>query len=297
MDFSAVVDDVSKSVVTILTKQITLDDFLQPSVAQGLGSGFSIGKGLIMTSYHVIGQASSSMIITRDGFRGEAEIIAVNPFNDLALIKTDLDLTPLKLTDDVKVGQGVLAVGSPLGLDSTTFGIVSSVDRTIQSPIGSSLYVIQTDAAVNPGNSGGPLVNTKGEVVGVITAMIPYAQGIGFAIPSRLVMSFIENIKKNGRYIRPYIGVRIIKLNRAMAVYFNLSVDEGVIVIDVDPRSPAYEAGIRRGDVIYEINSKKVKSQLDIIAGIEEKGLDQVELGVYRGKNKLKMSIEPIELS
>ncbi|BFH74170.1 trypsin-like peptidase domain-containing protein [Sulfurisphaera javensis] len=298
MDYSAVVEEVSKSVVTILTKQLTLDEFLMPSVAEGLGSGFSVSKNFVVTSYHVIQNARNIIVVSRDGFSSEADVVAINPFNDLALLYVKLDLKPLKLQEKVKVGEGVLAVGSPLGLDSVTLGIISSVDRTIQSPLGNPLYVLQTDAAVNPGNSGGPLVNTKGEVVGVVTAMIPYAQGIGFAIPSKLVISFLKNIEKNnGKYIRPYLGIRVLKLNKAISTYFNLPSDTGVLVVAVDEDSPAFEAGVRRGDIITEVNGKKVESQLDLVAGIDEAGISEIEIKIIRGKNKGTIKVTPVALA
>ena len=298
MDYSDVVEEVSKSVVTILTKSLTLDEFFTPSVAEGLGSGFSVGNGFIITSYHVIQNARDIVVVSRDGFSSKGRTIAVNPFNDLALLHTDLELKPLKINEKVKVGEGVLAVGSPLGLDSVSFGIVSSVDRTIKSPLGNPLYVIQTDAAVNPGNSGGPLVNTKGEVVGVVTAMIPYAQGIGFAIPSKLVQSFLKNVNKNnGQYVRSYVGIMVVKLNKAISTYFNLLVDSGVIVANVSSDSPAYEAGIRKGDVITEINGKKVETPVDLVSGIDEAGGDEIEFKIIRGKNKYSVKLKPYVLT
>ena len=298
MDYSDVVEEVSKSVVTILTRSITLDEFFTPSVAEGLGSGFSVGNGFIITSYHVIQNARDIVVVSRDGFRSKGRVIAVNPFNDLALLHTDLDLKPLKINEKVKVGEVVLAIGSPLGLDSVSLGIVSSVDRTIRSPLGNPLYVIQTDAAVNPGNSGGPLVNTKGEVVGVVTAMIPYAQGIGFAIPSKLVQSFLKNVNKNnGQYVRYYVGIMVAKLNKAISTYFDLPTDEGVIVAGVNPDSPAYEAGIRKGDVITEINGKKVESPVDLISSIDESGGEEIEFKIIRGKSSYKVKLKPYILT
>ncbi len=297
MDFSSVIEKVSDSVVTIVTRQITLDDFLTPNVSEGIGSGFAIGNNLVVTSYHVIRGSERIIIVSREGFISEGEVIAVNPYNDLALLSSELELKPLKISEKVKVGEAVLAVGSPLGLDSVTFGIISSIDRTIQSPIGTQLYVLQTDAAVNPGNSGGPLVNTNGEVVGVVTAMIPYAQGIGFAIPSRLLRSFLENVKKHGRYVRPYLGIRVMKLNKALSTYFRLPTSDGVIVVAVDPRSPAYQAGIRKGDIILEINGKMIENQIDLVSTIEEAGLEEIELTLLRGKDKVKVNVMPIEFA
>ncbi|MCY0860154.1 MAG: trypsin-like peptidase domain-containing protein [Sulfolobaceae archaeon] len=297
-DIRKVIEKVSNSVITILTRDIGFDELFGPKVSEGLGSGFSIGKGLFVTSYHVIGNASEVRIVSKEGYVTKGEVIAINPFNDLALIYGDeLDLPGLNISTEYHLGDVVLAIGNPLGLESVTMGIISGVDRTITSPAGNTLYVLQTDAAVNPGNSGGPLVNLKGEVVGVVTAMIPYAQGIGFAVPSKLVSSFLTNVNKFKRYVRPYIGVAVAKLNKAIASYLGLKTDRGVIVVNVDPSGPAYNEGIRRGDVIVSVNGDDVESPLDLIAKLEEVGAPStVKLKIVRGRDTRVFEVETVPL-
>ncbi|MBP1358028.1 MAG: trypsin-like peptidase domain-containing protein [Sulfolobus sp.] len=297
-DISKVVDKVGNSVVTILTKDISFDEIFGPRISEGLGSGFSIGGGYFVTSFHVIGNASEVKLVSKEGYIDRGEVIAVNPFNDLALIYSELELPKLTISTEYKLGEIVLAVGNPLGLESVTMGIISGVDRTIRSPAGNVLYVLQTDAAVNPGNSGGPLVNLKGEVIGVVTAMIPYAQGIGFAVPSKLVSSFIKNVTKFKKYVRPYIGVAVAKLNKALASYLGLKVDKGVIVVDTDPSGPAFYEGIRKGDVITTVNGDEVESPLDLVAKLEEAGApSNVILKVVRGKESKTFKVETIPLT
>ncbi|BDB99260.1 S1C family serine protease [Saccharolobus caldissimus] len=295
--YEELVERVTPATVTILTRQIALDEFFTPQVAEGIGSGFSIGKNILITSYHVIANAKEILIISNEGFRDEAEIIAINPFHDLAMLKTTLDLPSLKLAKEYKTGEVVLAVGNPLGLYSVSMGIISSEERTIMSPIGSPVYVIQTDAAINPGNSGGPLINTKGEVVGVVTAMIKEAQNIGFAIPSKLVDSFIRNVMKFGRYIRPYIGVSVIKLNRALATYLGVRKSDGLLVVNVDPSGSAYSYGIEKGDVIIKVDSQDVRSPSDLITILENKVGSYINIKLLRNSKEIEVKIPVLALN
>jgi S1-C subfamily serine protease len=286
------VEQVSKSVVTIFSRQISMDEFLLPQAREGLGSGFAIEKGLFLTSYHVVRNSNAIRLMSRDQRDSEGEVVAFNPFNDLALVRAKVDLPPLRLSENVKIGELALAVGSPLGLDSTTLGVISGVGRTIMTPGGNPLYVIQTDAAINPGNSGGPLVNVRGEALGVVTAMIPYAQGIGFAIPSQLVRGFVNNVRKFGRYMRPFLGVVILKVNKSMAAYYNLPRDEGLLVAKVYQGSPAARVGLRPGDVIEEVDGKAVKDPMELQVILEEKGPgENVSLKVARPSRPLEVPI------
>jgi S1-C subfamily serine protease len=296
-DLPKLVERVGKSVVAITTRGITFDDIFNPQITRGIGSGFVVSKGLIITSYHVIENAKEIKIINKDGLSTYGELVAINPYNDLALIAANIDLPSLPLSHDYKVGELVLAIGNPLGMESVTLGIISGSGRLIRSPIGNPVYVIQTDAAVNPGNSGGPLVNMRGEVVGVVTAMIPYAQGIGFAIPARLVESFIKNISKHGKYIRPYIGISVTSITKAMSRYFNLRAEEGVLVVDVAYGSPAYVSGIRKGDVIISIDGNRIKDTLEFLAVIEEKGAPSVlKFTIIRDNKKIDLEVESIPI-
>ncbi|WP_338604236.1 trypsin-like peptidase domain-containing protein [Sulfolobus tengchongensis] len=289
--YQDLVEKVTPSVVTIITKQIALDQFFAPQVAEGIGSGFAIGKNVLITSYHVISNASEIIVISDDGFRDQAQVIAVNPYHDLAILSTTLDLPSLKLAKDYKTGEVVLAVGNPLGLYSVSMGIISSEERAIISPIGSPVYVIQTDAAVNPGNSGGPLVNTKGEVVGVVTAMIKDAQNIGFAIPSKLIDSFVKNVMKFGKYIRPYVGIGVVKLNKALATYLGIKRQSGLLVLNIDPDGSAYRYGMRKGDIILKVDNQEVKSPVDLLTILEGKVGSSVNVKVLRNSKEIEFEI------
>ncbi|MCH4816052.1 MAG: S1C family serine protease [Saccharolobus sp.] len=289
--YEDLVEKVTPSVVTIITKQIALDQFFMPQVAEGIGSGYSIGKNVLITSYHVISNAEEIVVISEDGFREEAQVVAINPYHDLAMLSTTLNLPSLKFAKEYKTGEVVLAVGNPLGLYSVSMGIISSEERAIMTPNGLPIYVIQTDAAVNPGNSGGPLINTKGEVVGTVTAMIREAQNIGFAIPSKLIDSFVKNVMKFGRYIRPYIGVGVIKLNKALATYLGVRKQSGLLVINIDPNGSAYKYGIRRGDIILKVDNQEVKSPIDLLAILEEMVGSEVNVKMLRDSREIDLSI------
>jgi serine protease Do len=284
---------VNSSVVTILTRQISYDEFLQPSISEGIGSGFSVAKGLFITSFHVIRQSKDIKLISREGKVSKGEVVAVNPNNDLALIRSELELQSLKLAKEMNLGELVFAIGSPLGLDSVTIGIISGLGRAIISPSGNPLFVIQADVAVNPGNSGGPLINVKGEVVGVVTAMIPFTQGIGFAVPSTLVKGFVTNVMKFGKYLRPFLGVLVTKINKSISSYYGLPKDEGLLVVRIYPGSPAYYSGIRAGDIILEVDGKKVKDAVELQVILEEKGPgEKVNVLVNKGSKDVKIPIE-----
>jgi len=284
-------ENASKSVVAVLTREIVFDDFLSPVAREGLGSGFSVLENHFLTSYHVIRNAREIRLLDKDGNIAIAQPVAINPFYDLALLKSKLNIPTMKLSSEYSIGDLVFAIGNPLGLRSITFGVISATGRTLFSPTGQDLYVLQTDAAVNPGNSGGPLVNIKGEVVGIVTAMIPFAQGIGFAIPSELMQGLLRSYTKFGRYIRPYLGIIGMALNKALASYYDLSRSEGVIVIRVYPRSPAWEAGIMQGDIIYEADGKKVTNPIELQVAVESKGAgEKIELSIDRNGKTYKVS-------
>ncbi|MEM4903253.1 MAG: trypsin-like peptidase domain-containing protein, partial [Ignisphaera sp.] len=259
-----IIEDVRESVVTISTVKLGLDELFGITPVKGVGSGFVIhNKGYIVTNSHVVRNASRVMVVLPDGESIEGRVLASDPQKDLALLKIDIEgLKQLALgdSDKVRVGELVFAIGSPLGLpgSTVTMGIVSAVNRTI---VGENIILedlIQTDAAINPGNSGGPLVNVDGEAIGVTTAIIPYAQGIGFAIPINTVKRFLDIIAKYGRPVMVWIGVYVAPINRQTAVMYGLPVEEGLVVVDVVRGGPAYSVGIRRGDIIVKANNKKV---------------------------------------
>ena len=258
---------------------------------RSLGSGFIVDKaGYIVTNNHVIKDADQIKVILHDDQEYDAKIIGADPVTDLALIKIDAkNLKPLKFgaSKDALVGSWVVAIGSPFGLEQTvTAGIVSAKGRIL----GSGPYddFIQTDASINPGNSGGPLLNMDGEVVGINTAIIKSGQGIGFAIPSDLAVTVIDQLKDSKRVSRGWLGVSIQDVSREMSEYYNLDQDEGVYVAKAYEDNPAYEAGIRQGDVITRVNGVKVSSSRDLTMTIANLRVgSKVNVDVIRqGKDK-----------
>jgi len=238
---------------------------------QSLGSGFIIAReGYIVTNNHVIENADEIKVKLANGKAFNAEVVGRDPKTDLALIKIDgsNDLKPLPMGDSnaLRVGTWVLAIGSPFGLEQTvTAGIVSAKGRVI----GAGLYddFIQTDASINPGNSGGPLLNTKGEVVGINTAIMSRGggnDGVGFAIPVNLAKGIIEQLKNEGRVTRAWLGVGIQDLTPELADYYHVKEQKGALVTQVYEGDPAGKAGIKTGDIIVEVDGKKVSSSRDL---------------------------------
>ena len=233
--------------------------------ASGSGSGLIVDStGYIVTNNHVIGDAAEVEVRFSDKTRLVAQVVGKDPDTDLALLKvtTDRPLPSARFGDSatVKVGQWVLAVGNPFGLDRTvTLGVVSGIGR---ENINLSRYenFIQTDASINPGNSGGPLLNLHGEVIGINTAIINFAQGIGFAIPSNMAKQVIEHLLAKGRVARGWLGVGIQPLTADLAKKFGVAENEGVLVNEVFANDPAAAAGIKPGDIIVRIDGHVVDS-------------------------------------
>ncbi|PIE62118.1 MAG: peptidase [Desulfobacter postgatei] len=275
-----------------------MEDFFSPFMGmpknrreRSLGSGFIIDKaGYIVTNNHVIKDADKIKVILYNDQEYDARIIGADPVTDLALIKINAKgLKPLKFgsSKNAQVGSWVLAIGSPFGLEQTvTAGIVSAKARIL----GSGPYddFIQTDASINPGNSGGPLLNMDAEVVGINTAIIKSGQGIGFAIPSDLAVNVIDQLKDSKRVSRGWLGVSIQDVSQEMGEYYNLDSDEGVYVTKAYEDNPAYEAGIRQGDVIISVEGKKISSSRDLtltIANLRVGSKVKIE-AIRQGKKK-----------
>jgi serine protease Do len=233
--------------------------------ASGSGSGVIVdGEGHIVTNNHVVGDATEIEVRLSDKTKLIARVIGKDPDTDLALLKVSAGrpLTSARFGDSaaVKVGQWVLAVGNPFGLDQTvTLGVISGIGR---ENINLSRYenFIQTDASINPGNSGGPLFNLRGEVIGINTAIINFAQGIGFAIPSNMAKQVIEQLLAKGKVVRGWLGVGIQPLTAELAKKFGVTEGGGVLVNEVFEKDPAALAGIQPGDVIVRINGVVVDS-------------------------------------
>ncbi|MGI9534096.1 MAG: DegQ family serine endoprotease [Thermodesulfobacteriota bacterium] len=235
---------------------------------KGLGSGFIISSdGYIITNNHVVRKADEIDIILVDEEKYRAEIIGTDPKTDLALLKINPDkpLIPVKIgnSSDLEIGDWVVAIGNPFGLGNTvTAGIVSAKGRSLG--LGAYDDFIQTDAAINPGNSGGPLFNFKGEVVGVNTAIIAGGQGIGFSIPMNMANRIVNQLKTSGKVVRGWLGVHIQEISPEIQQSLNLPDDSGALISDVAPGSPAEKAGIKRGDVVLEVNNSKIEDVDDL---------------------------------
>jgi serine protease Do len=235
---------------------------------QSLGSGFIIDKeGYIVTNNHVIEKADKISVIMKNGKNLDAEIVGRDSTTDLALIKIDsgIDLPVLKFGDSerLEVGEWVVAIGNPFGLDHTvTAGVVSAKGRVI----GSGPYddFIQTDASINPGNSGGPLLNMAGEVVGINTAIMANGQGIGFAIPVNLAKGIVEQLKNGGEVTRGWIGVMIQDMDEELARYYGAEAVKGALVADVVSGDPADVAGIKAKDIIIKVDGQPLKNSHDL---------------------------------
>ena len=270
----------------------------------GSGSGFIIAPdGFILTNSHVVHEATDITVNLSDGRDYRAQLIGDDPDTDLAVIRIDApQLRHVRLADseNLRVGQIVIAIGNPLGFQaSVTAGVISALGRSMHSMSGRLIdNIIQTDAALNPGNSGGPLVNSAGEVIGVNTAMIRPAQGICFAIASNTARFVAGWLIRDGRIRRSYIGVagQNVPLHRRIVRFYNLPVETGVLVASVEKESPAAQAGVRDGDVIVAFNDKPVGSihQLHKMLMAEQIGVPS-EITIIRHTEKMKLSILPAE--
>src|SRR5215468_9861261 len=268
----------------------------------GSGSGFAFTPdGFILTNSHVVHDADAIRIRTLEAGDFPAQLIGEDPDTDLALLRVDApELHPVKLGDSrkIRVGQLVVAIGNPYGFQYTvTAGVVSALGRSLRSQSGRLIDdVIQTDAALNPGNSGGPLVNSQGEVVGVNTATILPAQGLCFAISINTAQFIASKLIREGVVRRSYIGVQAqtATLNRAIAHHYDLKIATGALVIAAEPQSPAGKAGLREGDLIVAVESEPVEG-VDVLHRVlnEERIGQATRFTVLRGSQKVNVQVIP----
>jgi S1-C subfamily serine protease len=270
----------------------------------GSGSGFVITPdGFILTNSHVVHSASRIVVNLSGGRDYPAQLIGDDPETDLAVIRIDAPhLVHVRLADSesLRVGQIAIAIGNPLGFQaSVTTGVISALGRSMYSQSGRLIdNIIQTDAALNPGNSGGPLVNSAGEVIGVNTAMIRPAQGICFAIASNTAKLVAGWLIRDGRIRRSYIGVagQNVPLHRRIVRFYNLALETGVLVVSVEKDSPAQRAGLREGDIIVAFNAEPIGTVHDLhkmLVG-EQIGVP-AKLMIIRHTEKLELSVLPAE--
>ncbi len=292
---------VSPSVVKIDVKQKSKNNKEQG----GSGSGFLFTPdGFIFTNSHVVHKATDIKVTFPDGREFLADLTGDDPDTDLAVIRINppkVNALVLGDSNKIKVGQLVIAIGNPYGFQySVTAGVVSALGRTFRSHNGRLIdNIIQTDAALNPGNSGGPLINTKGEVIGVNTAIIPHAQGICFAISVNTAKFIATQLINEGRVKRSYIGLagQTIKIHRRIIRFHNLKSESGVFVISVEKNSPAEIARLRDGDVILAFKGNDITSVDDLhkLLTENETGYSS-ELHILRGTELKILYITPVEV-
>lgn len=292
-----IVKQTQESVVSIAISQITLKQGEGlTDLTNNIGTGFIVDdSGIVVTNQHVVSDTTSSYkVVSYLGDEFEVTKILRDDVSDIALLridKKDKVLKSLELGDSDKllVGQNVIAIGTPLGeyAGSVTSGIISGLNRSVSAGTGwfgttTKTYegVIQTDAAINPGNSGGPLINSQGEVIGVNFATTSGVDNISFALPINKVKNRLEEYKTHGKFIRPYLGVSYQMISEYEALYYK-DVVPGALVVRIDPVSPAYEAGIRRGDFITEFGGEKTINSLGELIQKHKVG-EEVEVKVWR---------------
>ena len=302
-------EKISPSVAKIEVSQTAKTRSGQPRERQGGGSGFVFTPdGLILTNSHVVHEATRIDVSLADGRRFPARLIGDDPGSDLAVIQIDvpthdssgLAVAPLGDSQRLRVGQLVIAIGNPYGFQYTvTAGVVSALGRSLRSYAGRLIDdVVQTDASLNPGNSGGPLVTSDGQVVGVNTAMIPMAQGLCFAIGINTAKFVAGRLLQHGRIRRSYIGVeaQTAPLHRRLVRFYDLQQESGVIVLAVNEGSPGRKAGLREGDVIIALDGKPVAGVDDLHRLLTDArvGVD-TPLVVLRRTERLELKVAPEE--
>jgi len=268
----------------------------------GSGSGFVFTPdGFLLTNSHVVHGASKIEVTLLDGRRGEAQLLGDDPETDLAVIRVNAPhLMSVAFGDSnkIRVGQLAIAIGNPYGFQySVTAGVVSALGRSLRSGTGRLIdNIIQTDAALNPGNSGGPLINSRGEVIGVNTAVILPAQGICFATAINTAKFVAAQLIKEGRVRRSYIGVagQAVPLHRRLVRYHNLSVETGVLVVSTEPGGPSSKAGVQEGDVIVAYDDRPIAGIDDLHRLLTDQKVGvESNLTVIRRNEKLTLSLTP----
>ncbi|MFQ5724135.1 MAG: S1C family serine protease [Terriglobia bacterium] len=308
----------ASAVVNVTTHTVEWSRFYGPVPVEGSGSGFIVNQeGHIVTNFHVVADAREVQVTLADGRSFDAKIVGADRLTDLAVLKIEseegtLPTLPLGSSENLRVGQKVLAIGNPFGFQGTlTTGVISALERSIQTESGALLdEAIQTDAAINRGNSGGPLLDSQGRVIGVNTIIISPTGGnigIGFAIPVSTLEPILNDLIRFGRVRRAWLGISGLDLVPALARRLRLPVMQGVLVVEAVPRGPADRAGLRGGDrivivgryrlrvggdIIVAVNGHEVKSSLDITRILYRKRPgDRVEVTFYRGGERRTVEV------
>jgi S1-C subfamily serine protease len=302
---AAIAKSVGPSVVKISTlrERVFYNFFFERMVQreEGLGSGVIFdSRGYVLTNYHVVEKATRIGVVLSDGRELAARVVGGDYYTDIAVLQVDgkdLPVARLGDSDALQVGGLAVAIGNPFGFDHTvTAGVISALGRSLPLDEEQGIYLenlIQTDAPINPGNSGGALVDETGAVVGINTAIIPEAQGIGFAIPIKTAKSVALEIIEHGRVPRPWIGItRLWAITPEVAREYRLPVDRGLAIVSYVRQSPAASAGLRRGDVIVSAGGKTVSTVADLRGAVEAAGIGgRLDLEVYRDGRRVRVTV------
>jgi len=297
----AVVEAIGPAVVSISIGQETQQSEFEP---MGAGSGFAVTPdGYLLTNSHVVAEAKKIEVGFIDGARRQATLIGMDASTDLAVVRVNaagLPYAELGESSDLRVGQLVIAMGNPLGFQSTvSTGVISALGRTLRSQMGRLIEnIIQHTAPLNPGNSGGPLLDAKGRVVGINTAIIAMAQGIGFSIPSNTVKWVVSQLLTQGKVRRSYLGLVGYprQLDRRIVRFHKLKNNAAVEIVGIEPTGPAKNSDLRTGDLVVAINGKDVTSVDDMFRILAEWPVGRpLIVTVIRGKDRLEMSVVPAE--
>jgi 2-alkenal reductase len=319
--FADIVDRVGPAVVTVVSDvggTARRGSFGSPSPgspspgAQAMGSGVIIDeRGYLVTNNHVVAEGRNYQVIFQDGTKVTARLVGRDDYSDLAVLQIDGALPAVASLGDsaqLRPGLPVIAIGSPLGdfRNTVTMGVVSATGRKLDDSAPGLMDLIQTDAAINHGNSGGPLVDAAGQVVGINTAVVrgassgagamlggggDVAEGLGFAIPSNTVRNVVADLIQNGSVSHPYLGVGFQTVTPRIASYYDLGVKEGALVTQVAPNSPARQAGLQQGDVITKVDSQPVGEQKSLAQLLNQRKVnDQVSLTIMRDGKEMTLN-------
>ena len=310
---SAAVDKTGSAVVRINSSRTVTSrsNASGQAIARGTGSGFIVkSDGLVMTNAHVVDGADQVTVKLKDGREFTGQVVGEDKLTDVAVVKiqaSNLPTVAIGNSDQLRPGEWAIAIGNPLGLDNTvTAGIISGTGRSsseIGSPDRRTNY-IQTDAAINPGNSGGPLLNQSGQVIGINTAIIGGAQGLGFAIPINKAQQIANQLISKGSVDHPYLGVEMTDLsaatrdllNRDRSLGINVQTDRGALITNIIRNSPAAQAGLQKGDVIQTINGQSIASANEVQQAVEASTIgSNLSLQVNRSGQTVTLSIRPGE--
>ncbi len=291
------VEKVIPSVVNISEVKLIRDAYLQIHPVPGVGSGFIIREdGYILTNAHVVYGSQEIKVTLEAGGIFEGKVVGVDTMIDLAIVKIEangLQVPERAMNNSLKIGQMAIAIGSPLGLvggATVTVGVISALNRSIQTEVTFMEGLIQTDAAINPGNSGGPLINSSGSVIGINSAIIPFAQGIGFAIPIQSAMWVAEQLMEFGEVTRPWISISGVDVNPKLVAYYNLPINKGVMITNVLPGGEADKSGVQTGDILVKIDDMAINNVRDLIKVINKHKLgDRIKLELFRGTEKVQL--------